>query len=55
MGCELTITWLKNRNAPIDRSTAPSRKVKKSLIGSRESIALSPPRILSKGTGIGRG
>jgi hypothetical protein len=44
MGSELTITWLKNRKAPIERSTPPSTKAKKSLIGSRESITLFLPR-----------
>jgi hypothetical protein len=43
MGTELTITWLKNRNAPIEKSTPPSRKLKKSLIGSLEAMPSLPP------------
>jgi hypothetical protein len=46
---------LKNRNAPIDRSTDPSRKVKKSLIGSREFIVLTLLRGLRQGTGVWQG
>ena len=43
MGTELTITWLKNRNAPMLKSTPPSRKLKKSLIGSLEAMPSLPP------------